>query len=410
MTELLAFALALESDTLLQSTLQGAAPNEECAVMFGERGPFLRVANGRPTSFGSLAGEPPPLPITFDFPETMRRRPAVATLVRARLRESGAEEEAERLVRALQSAAHGFAANDFRKLARWAPLLAVEAYRHTSVTLVQLDETRATVRRDPNEGVLRARWAAIHALSHSTLLATSAAPTTWLVEMATFFEWQTWTPSFPLVRERVLRLAVRGAWTAARFGTAVVDRYLRCIVDSVHLLRIFDAVLGATAIAAASPTDRSVIVRDVLRALRERANGATSENERLVIESCARSVSLVFDNPALADELTLQRGRQRALALGAGGARSGPALALFLAVDDEIDCAEIDGRGLLPSILAIPSIASAPADVFFASSAREERMTGDVTLDRVHAVFQRSVGIQLCSCGSGRPALECCAN
>jgi len=66
MAELLAFALALESDASLQSTLHGAAPNAECAVMLGEGGPFLRVANGKLTGCGSLAGEPPPLPITFE--------------------------------------------------------------------------------------------------------------------------------------------------------------------------------------------------------------------------------------------------------------------------------------------------------------------------------------------------------
>ena len=36
---------------------------------------------------------------------------------------------------------------------------------------------------------------------------------------------------FPLVRERVHRLAMRGAWAAARFGTAVVDRYLHVVME-----------------------------------------------------------------------------------------------------------------------------------------------------------------------------------
>ncbi len=201
-----------------------------------------------------------------DLRETLRESPALAETARARLRESGAQSEAERLVWAFQRDAHSYSAGEFCKLSRWAALLAHQAYLHTAVTQMVIDQTSDLVRKRPSERALRERWNLIHALSHSTLLAASANPTTWLVEMAGAFEWQTWTRSFPLVRERVHRLAMRGAWAAARFGTGVVDRYLRVIMEGRQPLHCFDAVLGTTAIALASPGDSSAIIRRRARA------------------------------------------------------------------------------------------------------------------------------------------------
>jgi hypothetical protein len=410
MAKLLAFALALESDVLLQSTIRGLVAREECALMLGEAGPSLRVANGKPLDHGSLAGEVPPSLATFDLPEKLRGSPELAAFVNARLSVSGARSEALRLLRGLQGGAHRLAASDFRKLAGWAPILAAEAYLHTALTQMLLDETREGVRREPTESAVRSRWGAMHALSHSSLLAASAEPTGWLAKMADSFEWQTWTPSFPLVRERVLRLAVRGAWIAARFGTTMVERYLRFIVEARHLLQNFDAVLGTMAIALAFPSERASIAHGMRRALTRRLERAVAENEQLVIQACIRSVSLVFDNFELAEELTLQRGRLRAAALGARHVEEDRRLSLFLALDDDIDGADIDEHGLLPALLAMPSVASASADVFFASSPAELRTTRDWSLERVRAVLERSGAVRLCSCGSGKPVEGCCAN
>ena len=253
LVEVLALALALERDPILRAAVAGTVPPGPCLLALGPDGPFLGYASGELTDNGTLAGEGRPLVPVVDLRETLRESPALAETARARLRESGAQSEAERLVRAFQRDAHNYSADDFVNLSRWAPLLAHQAYVHTAATQMVIDQTRDLVPKRPSEIALRERWNLMHALSHSTLLATSANPTTWLVEMADSFKWQTWTPSFPLVRERVHRLAMRGAWAAARFGTGVVDRYLRVVMEGRQPLHCFDAVLGTTAIALASP-------------------------------------------------------------------------------------------------------------------------------------------------------------
>jgi pimeloyl-ACP methyl ester carboxylesterase len=225
------------------------------------------------------------------------------------------------------------------------------------------------------------------------------------------FEWQTWTPSFPLVRERVHRLAMRGAWTAARFGTPVVDRYLRVVMEGRQPLHCFDAVLGITAIALASPRDSSAIIRRVERALRSRIANATDANDRLIAEACLRSVHVAINEPSTAEDRTLLRGRRRA-SLAARDSKAAPReMALFLALDDEADCAEIDDDGLFPAILALPSITGASPELFFGTAATRPGGSDTTwTAARARAVLERSSGPMLCSCGSGRLAQECRAN
>ena len=346
-----------------------------------------------------------------DLREALRESPALAKTARDRLRESGAQSEAERLVWAFQRDAHNYSADEFLKLSRWAALLAHQAYLHTAVTQMVIDQTRDLVRKRPTERALRQRWNLMHALSHSTLLATSANPTTWLVEMAETFEWQTWTPSFPLVRERVHRLAMRGAWAAARFGTVVVDRYLRVVMEGRHPLHCFDAVLGTTAIALASPRDRSAIIRRVERALRSRIANASDANDRLVAEACLRSVHVAINEPSIAEDRTLLRGWRRASPAMLDSNAAPRETALFLALDDEADCGEIEDDGLFPAILALPSVAGASPELFFGTAAtRRGGSDASWTAARVRAVLERLSGLMLCSCGSGRLAQECCAN
>ena len=411
LAEVLALALALERDPILRAAVAGAVPPGPCLLALDSDGPFLGYASGELTDNGTLAGEGrPPVPVV-DLQQALRESPALAKTARARVRESGAQSEAERLVWAFQRDAHNYSADDFFKLSRWAALLAHQAYLHTAATQMVIDQTRDLVRKRPSERALRERWNLMHALSHSTLLATSANPTTWLVEMADAFEWQTWTPSFPLVRERVHRLAMRGAWAAARFGTPVVDRYLRVVMDGRQPLHCFDAVLGTTAIALASPRESSAIIRRVERALRSRIAKAKDGNDRLIAEACLRSVHVAINEPSIAEDRTLLRGRRRA-SLAARDSKAAPReMALFLALDDEADCGEIDDDGLFPAILALPSVTAASPELFFGTAATRRGGSDTTwTAARARAVVERSSGLMLCSCGSGRLAQECCAN
>jgi hypothetical protein len=206
----------------------------------------------------------------------------------------------------------------------------------------------------------------------------------------------------------MLRLALRGAWAATRFGDAVVEPYLHIIVERKHPLRCFDAVLGATAIALAKPRGGDAVVRDIERALRLRIERARDTNDRLVAEACLRSMYVAVHEPFLAEEKTLMRGRRRSPVELRSHAEDRKR-AVFLALDDEIDCAEIDDHGFMPAILALPNVARASPELLFRSAT-----TGDPddahSVARARVAFQRTSSLAACPCGSGKPAQECCAN
>ena len=67
--------------------------------------------------------------------------------------------------------------------------------------------------------------------------------------------WTSWTPTFPLVRERTVWLAAAAARSAIAFGAEVVDRYVDVLVRATHVTQLFDALFGLTAIGL---SDRNV--------------------------------------------------------------------------------------------------------------------------------------------------------
>lgn len=414
LAELLGFGLAIESDPRLRSGLQEALPagaRSGCVLAFGDTGPYVPFRDRLIVEGAIIAGGAVPdgTPIVR-VDKALQAHTDVATAVRRGIETSGAQGQANRLVRAVHAAGHRLTGEDFHALERWAPLLAVDAYRHATHTQMLLDDTRALARSGRTDPALRRHWQRIHALSHTTLLALSASPTTWLVRMSESFEWTRWTPSFPLVRERLGRLTVRGAWAAARFGAGVVEPYLRFVRESQHPFNVFDAVLGTTAIAVASGPERRAIGAELELALRARARDAHDGNARLVFEACLRSASLALHEPDAAMEWTPRRGRGVAAALGIREQAEDDGLARFLALDDEGDGAEIDARGYLSAIVATPTIVAGSAELFFASTSRERSAMRDWKIESTMRLLKRSGRLRLCSCGSGKPSAECCAN
>jgi hypothetical protein len=113
LTEVLALALALERDPILRAAVAGAVPPGPCLLALGSDGPFLGYASGGLTDNGTLAGEErPPVPVV-DLQEALRESPALAKTTRDRLRESGAQSEAERLVWPFQRDAHNYSRMSF---------------------------------------------------------------------------------------------------------------------------------------------------------------------------------------------------------------------------------------------------------------------------------------------------------
>jgi hypothetical protein len=107
---------------------------------------------------------------------------------------------------------------------------------------------------------------------------------------------------------------------------------------------------------------------------------ATDESDRLVAEACERSVELVVTHPELAGRLTLKRGRARRSGLASRIDPAAQRFALFLAIDDETDGAEIDGDGFMPAILAMPTIATAPVLCELKGPSLLERALGALSL------------------------------
>ena len=287
-------------------------------------------------------------------------QPALAEVVRTRLRVSGVHDQAARLVSAFLSMAHSLSANDFRTVSggrRSSPSKRIDV----ACSQMLRDETRALLRHRANDRSLRWYWDHVHALSHMTLLATSAEPTAWLLDMAKSFEWHTWTPSFPLVRERMFRLALRGAWVAARFGPHLVDRYLRAIHERRTPSARSMPFWASRPWPSRRPGTRPPSSDGLVGALGRRLAHPTDENDRLVSEACERSVELVVSHPKLAERMTMKRGRTRSSALAS---RVDPRLRgshSFSRSTTSATAAKSMRMASCPRILALPTVVPAPA-------------------------------------------------
>jgi hypothetical protein len=86
--------------------------------------------------------------------------------------------------------------------------------------------------------------------------------------MAKRIQWVSWTPTFPLLRERTLWLAACAARSAIAFGIDVVEKYLRVVSHATHPVRVFDALYGLSAIAL-EDADAARTVLAELRSLRD---------------------------------------------------------------------------------------------------------------------------------------------
>ena len=360
LVELLGSALVVERSEALRLSLGQMVPGRRFSLALGTSGPYLVIEDGAivdQVMAGPTSGEP-----------TLSLREAIADASRGRLfrknlREAAAD--AAKSIQSLSGRADLLSEEDFRAVARWAPLLALDAYRLSAVIQMTFDEVRPRLLDTPTRRDLRRYWEDVHLLSHLTLLAGAAEPNDWLAEMAQSFVWQRWTPSFPLVRERMMRLTVRGGWASARFGPSTIEPYFEMLRQG-PLLCAFDAVLGLVSIAVGSESERAVMQRRLSRALEHRER--EHDDESVALAALRRSASCVLEHPEDADRRTIERG----LALLTPELKEGEGArqrALQRAFDDDHDGSELDEDGLFPAILAMGSLASAPASSFFPATA-----------------------------------------
>jgi hypothetical protein len=188
--------------------------------------------------------------------------------------------------------------SNFLDISKWAPLLEQMAYKAAMRALHVLDVLRLAVRLDLSRRAptgstgLHAYWQLVHALGQLTLVASSNEARPWLASMANSFTWESWTPSFVLLRERTFWLAAIAARSASAFGESVVEDYLRRLSQAKHPMMVFDALFGLTAIALANPSSKASILIE-LNGLRD-TNLALTRNHSVYLisyESAVRALS-----------------------------------------------------------------------------------------------------------------------
>lgn len=140
----------------------------------------------------------------------------------------------------------------FRGLEAWSPLIETNAYGFGARVIEILDHLREETRtlRRPRDGrFARIYWLLVSILGRATLLSTGEGASVWLTGMAKSFEWNNWTPSFALLRDRSLWCALVGARAAAAVGPSIIDRYAATLSRAEHPIKAVDAIMGLIAIA-----------------------------------------------------------------------------------------------------------------------------------------------------------------
>jgi hypothetical protein len=241
----------------------------------------------------------------------------------------------------------------FDAVFRWAPLIEVSAYRFVARASSTLDGWRGSALREAAsgasrpDGVLSLYYALNHTMAHLTLLCGELGAGPWLAEMARSFEWNTWTPSFPLVRERTVWLAAAAAKSAAAFGPDIADHYLRVVADARHAYKVFDALFGLASIALAHDRVLVPITKAVIAA-QDTSNGriATGAQHAAWMFGSAIAALRRWSDDRTADPVALRQ-------LG-WNASADVGLATRQAF--RLDPSDIDARGQVLGLGALPAI------------------------------------------------------
>ena len=246
----------------------------------------------------------------------------------------------------------------FEAVYRWGPLIEAPGYRFVARASITLDAWREAAKRDAAGGVVApesviAYYSALsHSMAHLALLTSESGAGPWLADMARSFEWDRWTPSFPLVRERTVWLAAAAAKSAAAFGPGVVDRYLRVVADSHHAYKVFDALFGLAAIALAHD-DVLAPVAKAVAALQETCTNritAGAEQAPWMFRSALGALQRWADDRS-ADPAALRQ----------LGWDSGASMGLATRQAFRLDPSAIDARGEVLGFGVLPAIMNAPA-------------------------------------------------
>jgi hypothetical protein len=349
----IAIAMAIDGDVALRQALWQSAgcsadqaltlqlPNVPAALEFGAVGALrpIRITPATPVHR---------LEALVSAPSELQRRVLAAC--------TKAEPAAQGLLEAFFVPGSLPSRSDFDAIFQWGPLIEAPAYRFVARATSTLDGWRHSALSEAARGgsesgsVISFYYPLNHTMAHLTLLCSERSAGPWLVEMARSFEWRTWTPSFPLVRERTVWLTAAAAKSAAAFGPDVVDRYLRVVTDSRHAYKAFDALFGLASIALAHDHVLAPITKAVIAAQDTSLDRITTGAEQSLLMFRAAIAAL----RRWADERQPDPDALRQLGWDAG-ARVGLATRQAF----RLDPSDIDARGQVLGFSALPAIMQA---------------------------------------------------
>jgi hypothetical protein len=146
-------------------------------------------------------------------------------------------------------------------------------------------------RNEPADPIaLLNHWLQVHALGHLAALS-FRGDIGWFSEMLRERPVRKWTPTHVLVRERIMSIALRGAWAAGQLGESALTLYLPILRSPVEPLEHFNAVL-VLAMVSLRRRDLAAHVRADVAECASRGAGSWGFRKEL-----QRSVTLLLDDP-----------------------------------------------------------------------------------------------------------------
>ena len=291
----IAAALCVKRDRTIQARLRvmAHAPEDKPFLisLLSERA-RIEVGIGGEIQVQRIQREPQP---AVDILEALATDSQFRALLYRTMESTSARDDANNLLTSIISTDTFPIRAQFRELNRWSPLIEHIAYRYATRVGQFLDSLRPIVLDGDHPdrlAALTSYWSAIHLQGHMVLLASAIGARPWLSDMANEISWVTWTPTFPLLRERTVWLAACAARSAIAFGPAVINKYLSALSSATHPMKVFDALFGLSAIALAEPDSAPLILVEI-RKLEDGATERATQHKEYIGKAYADAIAVI---------------------------------------------------------------------------------------------------------------------
>lgn len=271
LTVTLGLGLAIREDQILQAQLRAlAGVTAADPLVVSSVVPGLWLEHREASGITYSREEPQGVP-GVDFDRLAISDNHFKGMVEHALNRTQARERAIRLLNPLFRAGRMPSREEFSAVNVHAPLLEQVAFKYAIRGLTLLDAIRPGLQSQLRNTALSENprlhlyWSCAHSVAYLLMIAASPKARPWLAKMAGEFVWGTWTPSFPLLRERTVWLAAAAARAAIAFGPSVVEPYFSVLASAESQVKVFDALFGLVAIALDEPPARSAIQREIAR-------------------------------------------------------------------------------------------------------------------------------------------------